>query len=58
MQDHQDKSRNALQKSLQAAFAAWKEELAADQAAFAAEKLALPGYQLVVSSDDHVQIDF
>ncbi|CAK9080615.1 unnamed protein product, partial [Durusdinium trenchii] len=54
VQDHQDKSRNALQKSLQAAFAAWKEELAADQAAFAAEKLALPGYQLVVSSDDHV----
>ncbi|CAK9103440.1 Uncharacterized protein SCF082_LOCUS48319, partial [Durusdinium trenchii] len=46
VQDHQDKSRNALQKSLQAAFAAWKEELAADQAAFAAEKLALPGYQL------------
>ncbi|CAK9080612.1 unnamed protein product, partial [Durusdinium trenchii] len=53
VQDQQDKSRNALQKSLQAAFAAWKEELAADQAAFAAEKLALPGYQLVVSSDDH-----
>lgn len=40
---HQDKSRNALSKSHEAAFNAWVEELKADQAQFLSEKILYPG---------------
>lgn len=36
---HQDKSKNALQKSHEAAFNAWVEELKADQAQYLSEKV-------------------
>ena len=36
---HQDKSRNALSKALEASFLAWHEELRADQAQFESEKV-------------------
>lgn len=36
---HQDKSRNALNKAHEASFVAWVEELKADQSQFASEKL-------------------
>ena len=36
---HQDKSKNALQKSMEAAFNSWVEELKADQAQFQADKI-------------------
>ena len=39
VQEHQDRSRNALQKSVEAAFHSWAEDLKADQAQFMAEKL-------------------
>lgn len=39
--DHQDKSRNALSKALEASFLAWREELRADQAQFESEKVLL-----------------
>ena len=37
--DHQDKSRNALSKALEASFLAWREELRADQVQFESEKV-------------------
>jgi hypothetical protein len=39
MATHQDRSRNALAKSVQAAFNSWCEDLKADQAQFVSEKL-------------------
>ena len=36
---HQDKSKNALNKALEASFVAWIEELRADQAQFTSEKV-------------------
>ena len=36
---HQDRSRNAFAKSIQAAFATWSEDLKSDQAQFVSEKL-------------------
>ncbi|CAK9022243.1 Uncharacterized protein SCF082_LOCUS15770 [Durusdinium trenchii] len=42
MQDHQDRSRNALTKSMEAAFSSWCESLKADQAQFQAEQILLP----------------
>ena len=36
---HQDKSRNAMSKALEASFVAWVEELRADQAQFSSEKV-------------------
>lgn len=41
VEKHQDQSKNALRKSLEAAFAAWVEELRADQAQFCADKVML-----------------
>ena len=38
--EHQDRSRNALQKSMEAAFGAFVEELRADQAQFQSELLS------------------
>ena len=38
---HQDSSKNALRKSLEAAFAAWCEELRADQAQYCADKVMI-----------------
>ena len=43
MSQHQDRSRNALAKSIQAAFKSWCEDLKADQAQFMSEKILLPG---------------
>ena len=43
MATHQDRSRNALAKSVQAAFNSWCEDLKADQAQFVSEKLLWPG---------------
>ena len=43
MASHQDRSRNALAKSVQAAFNSWCEDLKADQAQFVSEKLLWPG---------------
>ena len=43
VQEHQDRSRNALHKSLLAAFSSWQEDLKADEAQFMAEKLVCPG---------------
>ncbi len=37
--NHQDKSRNALNKAVEASFIAWVEELRADQAQFTSEKI-------------------
>lgn len=37
--EHQDKSRNALNRALEASFQAWIEELRADQAQFTSEKV-------------------
>ena len=37
---HQDKSKNALSKALEASFVAWVEELKADQAQFSSEKVS------------------
>lgn len=42
MVQHQDKSKNARLKSEEAAFAAWLEELRADQTQFVAEKVLCP----------------
>ena len=42
--EHQDRSRNALQKSMEAAFAAFTEELKADQSQFQAEQLLPLGF--------------
>jgi len=42
MVQHQDKSKNARLKSEEAAFAAWLEELRADQTQFVAEKVLRP----------------
>lgn len=39
MEKHQDQSRNALKKSMEAAFNAWVEELHADQTQFMADKV-------------------
>ena len=39
MAEHQDRSRNALQRSVEAAFLAWHEELKADQAQFCNERI-------------------
>ena len=43
MTQHQDKSKNALTKSHEAAFGAWVEELRADQSQFLSEKILCPG---------------
>ena len=40
---HQDKSRNALSKAVEASFLAWLEELRADEAQFSAEKIMMLG---------------
>ena len=47
---HQDRSRNALAKSVQAAFNSWCEDLKADQAQFVSEKLLWPGSGRCASS--------
>ena len=39
VEKHQDRSRNALTKSLEAAFASWTEQLKADEAQFVADKI-------------------
>ena len=39
VEKHQDSSKNALRKSLEAAFAAWCEEVRADQAQYCADKV-------------------
>lgn len=41
--EHQDRSRNALAKSTEAAFNSWLEELRADQAQFSSERILLLG---------------
>lgn len=41
VQESQDKTRNALEKSLKAAYGAWEEQLAGDQAKFQAALIAL-----------------
>ena len=38
---HQDKSKNALSKAVEASFVAWVEELKADEAQFSAERIML-----------------
>jgi len=43
MAQHQDKSKNALTKSHEAAYGAWVEELRADQSQFLSEKILCPG---------------
>ena len=43
MSEHQDRSRNALQKAAEASFLAWCEELKADQAQFLSEKILCLG---------------
>ena len=48
MVQHQDKSKNARLKSEEAAFAAWLEELRADQTQFVAEKLMCPSCKHIV----------
>lgn len=45
--EHQDKSRNALSKALEASFVAWVEELKADQLQFSSEKILIPRLLLV-----------
>lgn len=37
--EHQDRSRNALNKSLEAAFLSWQEDLRADQAQYMNDKM-------------------
>jgi len=39
---HQDSARNALEKSKEAAYNSWVEELRADQAQFVSEKILYP----------------
>ena len=46
--EHQDRSRNALAKSHEAAFNSWVEELRADQAQFHAEHILLLSSSLVI----------
>ena len=41
---HQDKSKNALSKAMEASFVAWGEELKADQAQFCSEKVSTLDY--------------
>ena len=41
---HQDSARNALQKSHEAAFLAWHEELRADQAQFTSDRILKHGF--------------
>lgn len=41
MAAHQDKSKNALSKAVEASFVAWVEELKADEAQFSAERIML-----------------
>ena len=41
--EHQDRARDAHAKSLQAAFAAWQEDLAADQSKFEADRILTLG---------------
>ena len=36
---HQDRSKNALSKSLEAAYSSWAEQLKADEAQFLADKI-------------------
>ena len=43
VEKHQDQSKNALRKSMEAAFKAWVEELRADQAQFCADKVLMLG---------------
>ena len=45
LSEHQDGARNALTKSLEAGFLAWKEELKADQVQFQSEKILTLGFQ-------------
>ena len=44
---HQDKSKSALSKALEASFVAWVEELKADEAQFMTEKILIPSLNLV-----------
>lgn len=44
--EHQDRSRNALLKSLDAAFKSWCEDLRADESQFLAEKILYLGLGL------------
>ena len=44
--EHQDRSRNALLKSLEAAFKSWCEDLRADESQFLAEKILYLGFGL------------
>ena len=37
--EHQDRSRNALNKSLEAAFVSWQEDLRADEALYLNDKI-------------------
>jgi len=41
--EHQDRARDAHAKSLQAAFAAWQEDLVADQSKFEADRILTLG---------------
>ena len=43
---NQDRSRNALQKSLEAAYGAWVEQLKGDQTQFEAEQILILGSYL------------
>lgn len=45
--EHQDRSRNALNKSLEAAFLSWQEDLRADQAQYMNDKIVSP--RLIIS---------
>ena len=45
--EHQDRSKNALSKALEASFMAWVEELKADQLQFSSEKILIPRLVLV-----------
>lgn len=45
---HQDRSRNALNRAMEAGFLAWVEELKADQAQFSSERILFLGYHAFV----------
>eukprot|EP00435_Cladocopium_sp_Y103_P045988 s722_g13.t1 len=49
VEKHQGQSKNALRKSMEAAFAAWVEELRADQAQFCADKVLILGQMFNIS---------
>lgn len=55
--EHQDKARNALLKSIQAAYSSWCEDLKADQAQFESEKILRLGYPSMRFPDYSLEVD-